>query len=87
MVVIILNIIIVIWVLLFKENDLMKNYNTVISDNNGITINGEKIKTPKNMNRNIQTMLNGKIYIGGFEYINSEKRFKRTIKSTWYYFF
>jgi len=55
--------------------------------NNQVFINGEQIKTPKRMNTNNQTIVNGKIYIGGYEYIKEKKEFKRTLTAIWHLLF
>ena len=54
---------------------------TVITDKNKVIVNGEKIPLPKGMNTNSVSLMNGKVYIGGYEYIPKEKKFKRTLNS------
>jgi len=59
----------------------------VVSGTNGVFINGEKIEVPTNMNVNSQTIMNGKVYIGGYEYFRKEKKFNRTFMSIWHLLF
>jgi len=56
-------------------------------DKNGIWINNERVDIPKGMNTNCSTIINDKIYIGGYEWKASEKRFKRTFVALWHYLF
>lgn len=64
-----------------------QNSIVVVSGANGVFINGEKIEVPTNMNKNSQTIVNGKVYIGGYEYFGKEKKFKRTFMSIWHLLF
>ncbi len=52
-----------------------------------VTINGEKIETPKGMRINSTSIVDGKVYIGGYEFIPAQKKFKRTFKALWHLFF
>lgn len=63
----------------------MQNGITVITNKNEVIINGEKIQTPKNMKTNSQTIINGKIFINGYEYFPKLKKFKRTFRALWEY--
>lgn len=65
------------------------NNKSVVSSRDGIFINGEKIETPKSMNKNSQsqTIIDNKIYINGFEYDSKKKKFKRSFLALWYFLF
>lgn len=56
-------------------------------ENDKVFIDNEQINIPKNINLNNQTICDGKIYIGGYEYIDSEKIFKRTLRAIWHMLF
>lgn len=60
-----------------------QNGTTVITSNNKVIINGEEIKLPKNMKTNSQTVINGRIFINGYEYIPKLKKFKKTFRAFW----
>jgi hypothetical protein len=57
--------------------------NVVITSKNKIIINGEEINIPKNISTNSQTIINGRIFIGGYEYFPKLKKFKRTLRAMW----
>jgi hypothetical protein len=61
----------------------MSANDTIITDKK-IVINGKEIPEPP-CKRNNTTMINDKIYIGGYEYKNG--KWKRTLKAFWYLFF
>ena len=50
-----------------------------------VIIGGNEYKIPSHIKTNNITMVNGKIYIGGYELVNGN--WKITIKSIWYKFF
>lgn len=52
-----------------------------------ITINGKTISPPpsKRCGRVTTTIINDRIYVNGFEYING--KWKRTLKALWHYLF
>lgn len=60
-----------------------QNGNSVITSKNEIIINGEKIPMPKGMKTHSQSIINGKIYIDGYEYFPKSKKFKRTLRALW----
>jgi len=63
---------------------------SIVSSNDEIFINGEKVKCPKGMtagNVCSQTVINGKIYVNGYEYNKKTKTFKRSLKALWYFLF
>lgn len=61
---------------------------TSVSCSDGIvTINGKIINTPNKMNLNSVTNINGRLFIGGYEWIPSECKFKRTITAIWHWLF
>lgn len=53
----------------------------VVCANGRVWINGEEITVPKGLNTNVLVNAGGKIYVGGHEFIKSEKRFKRTLRA------
>lgn len=55
--------------------------NGVMCANGRVWINGEEIVTPKGLNTNVLVNVDGKIYVGGYEFIKAEKRFKRTLRA------
>lgn len=61
----------------------MKN-TTVIQSNNLLIVNGVRMEKPKGAGNNV-TVINGKVYIDGYELING--KWKRTIKALWYKLF
>ncbi len=60
---------------------------SVSSRNGNVTINGEKIPLPRGMKTNSQSVINGKVYIGGYEFFPESKTFKRTLKALWHMIF
>ena len=57
--------------------------NSLVFDNGKIFINGESVKKPKFMSSwNVKlTVIDGVLYLNGYEYLLSEKRFKITLRS------
>ena len=56
-----------------------------VSFNSGkVIINGENIALPKGMTTNFQTIIDGKIYIDGYEFFPESKTFKKTLKAFWH---
>lgn len=68
-------------------SELYQNGTHCLIRNGDIFINGEKIDKPFGMITGNQTIVNGKIFIGGFQYFPKQKKFKRTLKAIFYYFF
>jgi hypothetical protein len=60
---------------------------SVQAGNGKVFINGEQIYVPKDMNLGNQTIINGKVYIGGYEFFPKEKRFRRSLAAWWHLFF
>ena len=51
-------------------------------------VNMQNVRKDANcMKKNSQTIVNGKVYIGGYEYFGKEKKFKRTFMSIWHLWF
>ena len=59
----------------------IQNGVSVITTKDAVKINGMDIPLPKGMKTNTSTIINGRVFIGGFEYIPDEKKFKRTFGS------
>jgi len=55
--------------------------------NGKVIINGESIPLPKGMKTDSQSVINGKVYIGGYEFFPENKTFKKTLKALWYMVF
>ncbi len=68
-------------------NISISNGIAVSSGNGKIVINGETIPTPKGMKTNSQTIINGRVYIGGYEFISETKSFKRTLTALFHLWF
>ena len=62
---------------------VIQNGNCVTTNKNEVIINGEKIQIPKGMKTNSQSIINGKVFIGGYEYFPKSKKFKRTLRALW----
>lgn len=61
-------------------NISMQNGFSVVSSSNGkVFINGEDIPLPKGMKTGSQSVINGRVYIGGYEFFPETKSFKRTL--------
>ena len=56
---------------------------SVVSDHGRVFINEKEIPTPKGMKTNSQTVINGRVFIGGYEYLPSQNKFKRTLRAIW----
>jgi len=54
---------------------------TVMCDSNHVFINGEEIPIPRGMKTNNISTVNNKVFIGGFEFFEKDKRFKRTLEA------
>lgn len=52
-----------------------------------VFINGKQIPTPKGMNTNSSTVINGRVFIGGYEYNFQKRKFERTLLAMWHLFF
>lgn len=59
----------------------------VTTSKDKIVVNGEEIEIPKGMKTNSQSIINGRIFICGFEYFPKLKKFKRTFRAMWEYIF
>ena len=68
-------------------NTTIFNGRSVSSGRDGVYIDGEKIETPKGMRTNFQSVINGHVYVGGYEFIEKEKKFKRTFWAMWHMLF
>lgn len=55
-----------------------QNGTLVICKNGKVYINEDEYEMPKGMNGNCQAIINGNIYIDGFEFDKKKKRFKRS---------
>lgn len=62
----------------------MKN-TTVIQSNGKVIINGREIESPKNSSSNNVAVINGKVYVDGYEFKNDE--WKRTVMALWHKYF
>ncbi len=60
------------------------DFSVVSSSNGKVFINGEDIPLPKGMTTNSQTIIDGKIYIDGYEFFPESKTFKKTLKAFWH---
>ena len=58
--------------------------NSIITNGNNVTINGVKLP-PAPCAGNNSTVINGKIYLDGYEFVNGE--WKRTLTALWHLFF
>ena len=58
---------------------------TVIQSNGKIIINGSEIESPKNSSSNNVAVINGKVYVDGYEFKNGE--WKKTIMALWHKYF
>jgi len=61
----------------------IQNGTSCICTKNKVVINGEEVKIPKGMRTNSQTIINGRVFIGGYEYIPKKKCFKKTLRALW----
>jgi len=68
-------------------NISMQNGVSVSSGNGKVIINGENIPLPNGMKTDSQSVVNGKVYISGYEFFPETKSFKKTIKALWYMVF
>jgi len=68
-------------------NISMQNGISVSSGNGKVIINGENIPLPNGMKTDSQSVVNGKVYIGGYEFFPKTKSFKRTVLALFHLFF
>jgi len=61
--------------------------NVVISDSKGVVVNGVRVELPKGVTGNISTIINGKIFINGYEFFEDEKVFRKTLRALWHKWF
>lgn len=57
---------------------------SVSCGNGKVIINGEEIPIPKGMKLGSQAIIDGRVFIGGYEYFPKEKEFRRTMKALKY---
>ena len=65
----------------------IQNNIIVTTDSNEVFVNGEKISIPEGMKTNSQTIINGRLFISGYEFFPKQKEFKRTLRAIWEYLF
>ena len=68
-------------------NQILQDGNSIITTKDKIIINGEEIKIPAHIKTNSTTIINGRVFLGGYEYIPKTKEFKRTLRALWELFF
>ena len=66
---------------------IFQNGFSVIIREGKVIINGEEISTPRDMKFNSQSIIDGKVFIDGYEYFPKLKQFKRTLRALWEHLF
>lgn len=69
-----------------KMNTSSANGLTVSCGNGKVIINGEEIPIPNGMKLGSQAIIDGKVFIGGYEFFPEEKIFRKTLKALKYFY-
>lgn len=59
----------------------------IIMNEDKLTIDGKEIPIPKGLKGNNQSIIDGRIYIDGFEYLPKQNKFKRTLRALFHLIF
>lgn len=60
---------------------------SVVTSKGKVFIDGKEIPLPKGMKTGSQSVINGKVYIDGYEYFPAEGIFKKTLKALFHKYF
>ena len=66
-------------------NEIIINDDKITIDEHHLYVNGLGYKLPHNCKSNDLTAVNGRIYVGGYEFAGG--KFKKNLKSIWHKYF
>lgn len=68
-------------------NMSIQNGISVVTSKGKVFIDDEEISLPEGMKTGSQSVINGNVYIDGYEYFPKTKSFKKTLKALFYKYF